>query len=184
MPSDSSVSGADDTSVRAPLRRRLHDAYDQEIDRTRQSLLVAWLAFAVTFGAIRALTYAIHHGVGPFGDVSVGGAHLHHYVWGIGLLMAVGLVSLIVDSPRFNPWLGLAYGIGCALVIDEFALLIDLRDVYWSTEGRSSVDAALLVIAALGAYLSAATFWRRVTREVVHSIGAHAGSGTRRAGHE
>ena len=137
---------------------------------------------AVTFGAIRALTYAIHHGVGPFGDVSVGGAHLHHYVWGIGLLMAVGLVSLIVDSPRFNPWLGLAYGVGCALVVDEFALLIDLRDVYWSTEGRSSVDAALLVIAALGAYLSAATFWRRATREVAHSIVAHAGGGTRRAG--
>ena len=159
-----------DSAPGAPLRRRLHDVYDAELDRTRQSLLVAWLAFAVTFGALRALTYAIHHGVGPFGDVSVGGAHLHHYVWGIGLLMAVGLASLIVDSPRYNPWLGLAYGVGSALVIDEFALLIDLRDVYWSNEGRSSVDAALLVIAALGAYLSAATFWRRATTEIRHSL--------------
>jgi hypothetical protein len=154
----------------APLRRRLLDVYDAQVDRTRQSLLVAWLAFAVTFGVLRALTYAIHHGVGPFGDVSVGGAHLHHYVWGIGLLMAVGLASLIVDSPRYNPWLGLAYGVGCALVLDEFALLIDLRDVYWTKEGRSSVDAALLVIAALGVYLSAATFWRRATTEVARSL--------------
>ena len=173
-----------DNPPEAPLRSRLHDVYDAELDRTRQSLLVAWLAFAVSFGALRALTYAIHHGVGPFGDVSVGGTHLHHYVWGIGLLMAVGLASLIVDSPRFNPWLGLAYGVACALVIDEFALLIDLRDVYWSNEGRSSVDAALLVIATLGVYLSAATFWRGAAREVRRSLRRHgrggAGAGSRR----
>ena len=159
-----------DSAPEAPLRRRLHDVYDAQRDRTRQSLLVAWLAFAVTFGALRALTYAVHHGVGPFGDVSVGGTHVHHYVWGIGLLMAVGLGSLIVDSPRYNPWIGLAYGVGCALVIDEFALLIDLRDVYWSNEGRSSIDAALLVIAALGSYLSAATFWQGAANEIAHSL--------------
>jgi hypothetical protein len=162
----------------APLRRRLRDAYSAEVDRTHQSLLVAWIAFGLTFGALRALTYAIHHGVGPFGDLSVGGAHLHHYVWGIGLLMAVGLTSLIVDSPRYNPWLGLAYGIGCALVIDEFALLLDLRDVYWSAEGRVSVDAALVVIVVLGVYVSAATFWRRAANEVAHTLG-HGGSARR-----
>jgi hypothetical protein len=152
------------------LGRRLRHAYADERDRTHQSLLVAWVAFGVTFGCLRLLTYAIRHGVGPFGDLSVGGAHLHHYVWGIGLLMAVGLASLIIDSPRYNPWLGLAYGIGSALVVDEFALLLDLRDVYWTREGRVSVDVAFGMLAVLGAYLSASTFWRRASREVVTSV--------------
>ncbi|MDQ1703120.1 MAG: hypothetical protein QOF57_2372, partial [Frankiaceae bacterium] len=78
----------------------------------------------------------------------------------------------------YNPWLGLAYGIGCALVIDEFALLLDLRDVYWSAEGRVSVDAALVVIVVLGVYVSAATFWRRAANEVAHTLG-HGGSARR-----
>ena len=155
------------------LGHRIHDAYDEEIDRTHRSLLFAWLAFAVTFAALRALTYAIHRGAaGPFGDITVGSVHLHHYVWGIALLMLVGLVSLVVDTPRYNPWLGTVYGIGCALVVDEYALLLNLRDVYWADEGRVSVDAALLLIAALGSYLSAVTFWSRVGREVGRSVHA------------
>ena len=156
------------------LGHRISDAYDQEVDRTNRSLLLAWVAFAVTFGLLRALTYSIHRGAGPFGDITVGSIHLHHYIWGIGLLMLVGLVSLIVDTPRYNPWLGAVYGVGCALVVDEYALLLNLRDVYWADEGRVSVDAALLLIAALGSYLSAATFWGRVRREIGRSV-RHAG---------
>jgi hypothetical protein len=155
-------------SGKESLGGRIADAYHEEVDRTHRSLLLAWVGFAVTFGLLRALTYAIHEGVGPFGDISIGGAHLHHYVWGIALLMAVGLFSLIVDSPRYNPWLGLVYGVGSALVLDEWALLLNLRDVYWADEGRVSVDAAIGCLAVLGIYLSAASFWRRATREVTH----------------
>lgn len=145
------------------LPREISQAYAEELDRTHRSLLMAWLCFAVTFSFLRALTYAIHSHLGPFHDVAVGGLHVHHYVWGIGLLMAVGLVSLVVDSPRYNPWLGAAYGVGCALVVDEYALLLNLSDVYWAAAGRASVDVALGVIAVLGAYLTAAHFWNRAT---------------------
>ena len=78
--------------------------------------------------------------------------------------MLVGLVSLIVDSPRYNPWLGAAYGVGCALVIDEYALLLNLSDVYWSRQGRVSVDVALGVLAVSGVYLTAAHFWNHIVR--------------------
>ena len=149
---------------RTGLARQISQAYAEEVDRTHRSLLMAWTAFAATFGLLRALTYAIHESIGPFRDISVGGAHLHHYVWGIALLMGVGLVSLIVDTPRYNPWLGAAYGIGCALVVDEYALLLNLSDVYWAQEGRVSVDVALGVIAVLGAYLTAAHFWNSIIR--------------------
>lgn len=151
------------------LGDRISAAYD-EVDRTHRSLLLAWLAFGITFGLLRALTWSIQNDVGPFGDITIGGAHIHHYVWGILVLMGVGLFALVVDTPRYNPWLGTAYGIGCALIVDEWALLLELRDVYWSEEGRVSVDAAFLLIAVLGAYLSAATFWRRLTREVGHAV--------------
>ncbi len=151
------------------LGHRIHDAY-AEVDRTHRSLLLAWVAFAVTFAILRALTYSIREGFGPFGDISVGSVHLHHYIWGIALLMLVGLVSLIVDSPRYNPWLGVLYGIGCALILDEYALLLRLEDVYWAEEGRVSVDVTLGVIAVAGVYVSAASFWRAVTREVGRSV--------------
>jgi hypothetical protein len=145
-------------------------AYEQDVDQTRRSLLMAWLTFGVTFGLLRALTFAIHEGIGPFGDVSMGGAHVHHYVWGIGLLMLVGLVSLIVDTPRYNPWLGAAYGVGCALVVDEYALLLNLSDVYWERQGRVSVDVALGLLTVLGAYLTAAHFWNHLVRLVLAPV--------------
>ncbi len=118
-----------DTDPEQRLRTRLRAAYEDEIDRTHRSLLLAWAGFAVTFGLLRALTYGIRHDLVPWGNVTPGGLHIHHYVWGIGLLLLVGLISLVVDSPRYNPWLGLVYGVGAALVIDEFALLLNLRDV-------------------------------------------------------
>lgn len=77
---------------------------------------------------------------------------------GHGGLLGVGLISLVVDSPRYNPWLGVAYGIGTALAVDEFASLLNLRDVYWSTEGRVSVDVALTTIAIATIYFAAKSF--------------------------
>ena len=57
----------------------------------------AVLGFVLTFGGVRALTYMIHVGVGPFHDVSAGGTHVHHMVWGILLLLAVGYVRFLRD---------------------------------------------------------------------------------------
>jgi len=152
------------------LTQRVGEAYRQEVDRTHRSLLNAAVAFAVTFGLLRLLTYAIRESMLPWGNVVAGGLHIHHYVWGVLLLLVVGLVSLIVDSPRYNPWLGLLYGVAAALVIDEFALLLNLRDVYWSNEGRLSVDLALGLMAVAAVYFAATSFWRRLGHEVVQWV--------------
>jgi hypothetical protein len=152
------------------LPREVGRAYAEDVDQTHRSLLMAWLTFGGTFGLLRALTFAIHEGIGPFGNVSLGGEHVHHYVWGIGLLMLVGLVSLIVDTPRYNPWLGAAYGVGCALVVDEYALLLNLSDVYWTRQGRISVDVALGLLTVLGVYLTAAHFWNDLVRLVLSPV--------------
>jgi hypothetical protein len=71
----------------------------------------------------------------------VGGEHLHHYMWGIGLVSAVGGVAVHgEDAQRRHPVVALSYGAGLALIVDEFALLLDLKDVYWAKQGRISID--------------------------------------------
>jgi hypothetical protein len=41
------------------------------------------------------------------------------------------------------------YGVGAALTLDEFALWLNLQDVYWSRQGRESIDAAIIFAAVL-----------------------------------
>jgi hypothetical protein len=76
------------------------------------------------------------------------GLHLHHLVWGIVLILMAGFLDFAVNPT--SPWneiLAAMFGIGAGFTLDEFALWIYLRDVYWAKEGRSSFDA--VVIAAL-----------------------------------
>jgi hypothetical protein len=56
------------------------DAFRSELDEGQQSALISWLAFTGTFGGVRGITHAIKDGKGPFGNLSVGGEHLHHYM--------------------------------------------------------------------------------------------------------
>lgn len=75
------------------LSTRVRRAYREEVDRTHRSLLNAALAFAATFGLLRALTHAIRLDLLPWGNIVLGGAlHIHHYAWGVGLLLVLGLL--------------------------------------------------------------------------------------------
>jgi hypothetical protein len=88
------------------------------------------------------------------GDISIGGVHVHHQVWGILLVLVAGLFQF-----RFQPSspgveiLATMFGIGAALALDEFALWFYLDDVYWSDEGRKSITAVLVGAAVGGALL-------------------------------
>ena len=72
----------------------LAEAYGTELDTGQQSALLSWLAFTGTFSTVRGITHAIKDGKGPFGNLGVGGEHLHHYMWGIGMLAGVGAVAV------------------------------------------------------------------------------------------
>ncbi|MEU3459176.1 hypothetical protein ABZ721_04360 [Streptomyces sp. NPDC006733] len=121
----------------------------------RRGFILAWWGFAVTFGGMRLLTWLIHIDMAGVGDVQAGGVHIHHYVWGILLLAVVGAVGLVHRTARVRAWMGLAYGVGLALILDEAALLISLEDVYWDTEGGISIALAVTVIAVAGSVLAA-----------------------------
>jgi hypothetical protein len=78
------------------------------------------------------------------------GLHLHHLVWGIVLMLITGFLGFAIA--RSSPWtevLAALFGIGAGLTLDEFALWVHLRDVYWAEEGRASVD-AVVVASVLG----------------------------------
>ncbi|MGH3328325.1 MAG: hypothetical protein ACRDPT_11115 [Streptomycetales bacterium] len=149
-------------STVSTLRRARH-AYTHQLSVHQQTALISWLAFLGTFGGVRALTYAIRDRVRPFTDVHIGELHIHHYLWGICLLAGVGTAALYGDQrPGPHPLIATAYGTGGALIVDEFALLLDLQDVYWARQGRWSVDLGVGIAAAAGSYFAAVPFWRRL----------------------
>jgi hypothetical protein len=118
--------------------------------------VVAWMlaAFLLTFLITRLVTRAIRSGRGPFRNASVGGIHVHHEVYGIFLLLITGTVELTYRPDGF--WLyalAVLFGAGAALTLDEFALWLHLEDVYWSREGRSSIDAVLIALVVGGLLL-------------------------------
>jgi hypothetical protein len=148
-------------SVLADIR----DAFGSELDAGQQSALISWLAFTGAFSGVRGVTHAIRAGKGPFKNLSVGGEHLHHYMWGIGMLAAVGAVAVKGDEKlRRHPATALAYGIGLALIVDEFALLLDLKDVYWAKEGRVSVDVGIGGSSLVGSYFAGLPVIREVAK--------------------
>ena len=139
------------------------DAYRSELDASQQSALISWLAFTTTFSAVRGVTHAIKAGKGPFRNLSVGGEHLHHYMWGIGMVSGVGAVAVRgTEELRRHPVTAASYGTGLALIVDEFALLLDLKDVYWAKQGRVSVDLAIVASSVAATYFAALPVLRKV----------------------
>lgn len=125
------------------------------IDAGRLPLFLCFLAFVVTFVATRGITRMIRSGRGPFRDnVSASGLHIHHAVPGVVLLTTGAFLA--VGSGGATGWAeiaGIMVGVGTSLVLDEFALILRLDDVYWSEEGRISVEMVGLAIACLGLVL-------------------------------
>ncbi|WP_236654459.1 hypothetical protein [Streptacidiphilus anmyonensis] len=160
-----SAPGPEECPPGSPLPARWRAALDRHTSPVQRSLLATWVSFGATFGTVRLITHGIRGGWLPWGDISAGGRHLHHYNIGIATLAGVGLVAVRGDA-KFtgHPGVGAAYGAGVALIADEFALLLDLQDVYWAKEGRVSVDLSLGILSGLGAYLTAVPFWHEIAK--------------------
>jgi len=114
-------------------------------------LMLCLLAFLVTFMTTRTITRLIRDGRGPFrNNVTSSGVHVHHAVPGL-ILLIVGALTAIggPDALGWHCFAAIAVGIGMSLVLDEFALILHLQDVYWSGEGQLSVEAVCLTAACI-----------------------------------
>lgn len=137
------------------------------VETGRSAALAALIGFIIAYAITRRLTLSIkarknnpaddNVDSGPVNDIYIGGVHIHHQVWGILLVLVAALLEF-----RFRPdapWLELLaalFGIGAALALDEFALWLHLEDVYWSEEGRKSID-AVMIAAVVGLAMLIAT---------------------------
>lgn len=154
-------------AITSSLAKDVRAVFHEELDPGQRAALLSWLAFTVTFGAVRGITYSIRKGEGPFHNLSIGGAHLHHYMWGIGMVSGVGGVAVHgEEARRRHPGVALAYGAGLALIVDEFALLLDLQDVYWAKQGRVSVDLGIGASSLAGTYFAALPLLRALRRRL------------------
>jgi hypothetical protein len=117
--------------------------------------LILLAAMLLSFAFIRFSTRMIRAEVSWWpGNVTPGGMHIHHLVFGIVLLMLAGFLAFAIQpsSPGFEILAGL-FGIGAGLTLDEFALWLHLEDVYWAEEGRSSVDAVIFATIIGGGFV-------------------------------
>lgn len=133
---------------------------DYVVASGRSAALWMLLGFLVAYTVTRAITLRIRArserspapvdddgSGGLIGDIHIGGVHVHHQVWGILLVLLTGLLEFRY-SPG-SPWqevLAALFGVGAALALDEFALWLHLEDVYWTQEGRKSIDAVMIAV--------------------------------------
>lgn len=124
------------------------------VNSGRQPLFLALVAFIATFIMTRLITRLIRSGRGPFKNLNAGGIHVHHVVPGVIAVLVGGLMGFSATRTGLWEQVGaVLFGIGAALVLDEFALILHLDDVYWEQEGRVSADAVLIAVAFMGACL-------------------------------
>ena len=130
------------------LRRKYHRHLR---DPRRERGFLSALGFTTAFATARAITHAIKNGVGPLGNMSAGGTHIHHSTFGILGLLGLGYAWTYQLGIGANPRrrrasriTSTAYGVAAALTLDEFALWLDLEDDYWNKRGRKSIDAVAI----------------------------------------
>jgi hypothetical protein len=131
------------------------------IDRGRLPLLCCLVAFILTFFVTRTSVRLIRHRAETGRparwwqprNVHIGEVHIHHVTFGVVLVMLSGLTLVTLSVSGQEPEFTLAatfFGIGAALVLDEYALILHLSDVYWEEDGRTSVDAVFAAVAVAG----------------------------------
>jgi hypothetical protein len=133
----------------------------------RETVLFNLLSgFVFSFALVRLSAVGQRGGWWPLGPVKLGGRHIHHFVPGILLAFGTGAAALVTESERAETALAVPFGAGLGLTFDEAALLLDLRDVYWTREGVLSVQVSLGMSAILGGTIIALRMLRRGERRV------------------
>lgn len=155
-------------------RTRLRRVYKERLaESRRERLFLASVGFFTAVAVVRGLTVAIHNNIGPFHNIEMHGRHIHHMVWGILLLLLVGyswLIEIGTGTPTSWRWAGqltsMLYGVAAALILDEFALWLNLSDVYWQRQGRESYEAMALFGGFLAISVFGGPFFRGTAREL------------------
>ncbi|KEF07701.1 MULTISPECIES: hypothetical protein [Streptomyces] len=127
------------------------------IEPGKLPLLLALVSFVLTFAVTRVITRLIRAGKGPFRNISPGGLHIHHVVPGVVLMVIGGFTALAGGRHGYGAGIAaVLFGMGVGLVLDEFALILHLDDVYWSEQGTKSVEIVIVTAALVALILGGA----------------------------
>ena len=120
----------------------------------KESLFLLLIGFVCSFALVRLSVRMIRAQVRWWpGNVTAGDLHVHHVVFGTVLMVVSGVGGFSSLGAPWHEGFALLFGIGTGLVLDEFALILHLEDVYWSAEGRTSVSVTMLAIVVIGLVL-------------------------------
>jgi len=157
---------------------RVGELFHQHVpDRPKRRLFLAAVGFFTAFAVARSLAFLASRSLSPVRYVYIRGTHVHHLVWGILLVLAVGFGWLIEvgtgsrsSSLLASRLMSLLYGVGAALTLDEFAIWLNVQEgVYWTRRDRASLDAVLLFGVLLLIGLWGRDFLKAITRELFGS---------------
>jgi len=144
-------------------RARIARAWRVEVRNLgNEPRLLSAVAFLITFGLTRIVTHFLLSASGG-GGIVVGSLHIHHMVFGLILVLASGALDISGTLVRTR---ALLFGVGAALILDEFALILNLADVYWAPQGRESIDAVVLFAALLWILVLGGNFWQKAWSEL------------------
>jgi hypothetical protein len=150
-------------------------AYDKEIQVPGKELaFLILIAFLLSFGFIRTSAHMIKAQVSwwPGNVETKGGTHIHHMVWGILLMIVFGYVGIaIADGSPWEEIAAILFGVGMGLTLDEFALWLNLKDVYWAEKGRQSIDAVIVATTLIVITLLGLTLWLELWKAFTILIG-------------
>lgn len=154
-----------DGTGRVPaLLARIGAVWRREIrEAGTEARILSGAAFLITFLLTRVVTHYLLRSKGG-GGIEIGSLHIHHMVFGLVLILLSGLLDIRDVLQRTR---AVVFGVGAALVLDEFALILNLADVYWRPEGRESIDAVIVFAAVLGIAMAGGGFWRAALRELM-----------------
>lgn len=120
--------------------------------------------FVGAFALMRLSTWGQKGGWWPTDPIRLGGRHIHHFVPGILLAFGSGGAGLATTNERLEELLSFGFGAGVGLTFDEAALLLDLRDVYWTREGIVSLQVSFGLTAVLAVTILGLRMLRRGER--------------------
>jgi hypothetical protein len=140
------------------------------VDEGKEQAFWILAAFLVTFLVVRLITHSIRAGHSPLRNVKVGKTHIHHMVPGILLVLVTGYLSNAISFRAGRTTVAVLFGVGAALTLDEFALWLHLRDVYWQQEGRRSIDIVITAATLAGLVVLGFGFWHDAAHAVVRRI--------------
>jgi hypothetical protein len=157
---------------------RVGELFHQHVpDRPKRRLFLAAVGFFTAFALARSLAFLASRNISPFRYIYIRGTHVHHLVWGILILLAVGFGWLMEigtgsksSSLLASRLMSLLYGVGAALTLDEFSIWLNLQEgIYWTRGDRASLDAVLLFGALLLIGLWGRSFLKAIAREFLPS---------------